>query len=466
MANITNFGPITADGSTTTFNTGSSLSSAAKVEVLVGGSQQQDFTISGTNVILASAPPVGVKIFGRVFDFSGDTSSSTNPLESFIVVAGDETTAITTGTGKVSLRMPYGFTLTAVRGNLVTAQSSGSIFTANVKKNGTTIFSTKITIDNTEKSSLTAATPAVLSTTSLADDDLITVDVDQVGDGTAKGLKVALIGRQSTTSRSVRMKGWAGGGAAADTGGTPTAQGGGGAAFDITVSAAAGTVITAKVGQGGRIGSPTGAGGGGRTSVAWGTNSVVAGAGGGSANGGAPGGAGGTTVGGDGLDLDLDGHGGKGGTQSAGGAGGGTTYVGASGGSLSGGDAQMTSYTYISGVAWPNGGRGTWLDGGSYPKAGGGGDGYYGGGGGGQNSAGHGTGGGGGSSHDTTGLATLYAGSGSTPGNAGDGDRSGAGNGATTSNTAGADGRVVIYVDGVSVATLTYTGADQTYTVL
>ena len=35
---------------------------------------------------------------------------------------------------------------------------------------------------------------SVISDTSLADDAEITIDIDQVGDGTAKGLKVVLIG--------------------------------------------------------------------------------------------------------------------------------------------------------------------------------------------------------------------------------------------------------------------------------
>lgn len=116
--------------------------------------------------------------------------------EAIIVAASDETTALTTGTGKVSFRVPFAFSLSSVRANLVTAQTSGSIFTIDVKKNGITLFSTKPTIDNTELSTQTAAAPSVLTTTptNIADDDLITVDITQVGDGTAKGLKVTLIG--------------------------------------------------------------------------------------------------------------------------------------------------------------------------------------------------------------------------------------------------------------------------------
>lgn len=118
-------------------------------------------------------------------------------IESMIVACTDEATSITAATGKVTFRMPYAFTLTDVRASLTTAQTSGSIFTVNIKESGTTIFSTKITLDNTEKTSQTAATPRVISDSSLADDAEMTVDVDQIGDGTAKGLKIYLIGTRT-----------------------------------------------------------------------------------------------------------------------------------------------------------------------------------------------------------------------------------------------------------------------------
>jgi hypothetical protein len=90
--------------------------------------------------------------------------------------------------------MPYAMTVTAVRASLSTAQASGSIFTVDINEGGTTILSTKLTIDNTEKTSTTAATAAVISDSALADDAEITIDIDQIGDGTAKGLKVTIIG--------------------------------------------------------------------------------------------------------------------------------------------------------------------------------------------------------------------------------------------------------------------------------
>ncbi len=108
--------------------------------------------------------------------------------------ASDETTALTTGTAKVTFRLPHAMTLTGVRASLTTAQTSGSIFTVDINENGTSVLSTKLTIDNNEKTSVTAATPAVISDSVLADDSEITIDIDQIGDGTAKGLKITLIG--------------------------------------------------------------------------------------------------------------------------------------------------------------------------------------------------------------------------------------------------------------------------------
>lgn len=121
-------------------------------------------------------------------------STGGNPVESLVFAASDESTALSTGTGKITFRMPYAFTLTGIKASLSEAQASGSILTVDVNEGGSSILSTKLTIDNTEKTSATAATAPVISDPNLADDAEITVDIDQLGDGTAKGLKIAFIG--------------------------------------------------------------------------------------------------------------------------------------------------------------------------------------------------------------------------------------------------------------------------------
>lgn len=125
------------------------------------------------------------------------SSGGSGPVtESIIIAVGDETTALASGAGKVTFRMPYALTLTEVRASLKTAQASGSILTVDINEGGSSVLSTKLTIDNTEKTSVTATAAAVISDVNLADDAEITIDIDQIGDGTAVGLKVVLIGEQ------------------------------------------------------------------------------------------------------------------------------------------------------------------------------------------------------------------------------------------------------------------------------
>lgn len=104
------------------------------------------------------------------------------------VAVSDETTNLTTGTAKTTFRAPFAGVITAIRANLATASSSGLV-TVDVNKNGTTILSTKLSIDANEKTSLTAATPAVISDSALANDDELTIDIDAAGTG-ARGLKL------------------------------------------------------------------------------------------------------------------------------------------------------------------------------------------------------------------------------------------------------------------------------------
>jgi hypothetical protein len=115
--------------------------------------------------------------------------------EVIVVAVSDESTAITTGTAKVTFRMPFALTVDSVRASLSTASTSG-VPTVDINEGGTSILSTKLTIDANEKTSTTAATAAVLSDTSLADDAEMTIDIDTAGTG-AKGLKVYLIGRRT-----------------------------------------------------------------------------------------------------------------------------------------------------------------------------------------------------------------------------------------------------------------------------
>ncbi len=110
--------------------------------------------------------------------------------EFYEVALSDETTAITTGTAKVTVRAPFAMTVTGVRASLSTVSSSGTP-TVDINESGTTILSTKLTIDASEKTSTTAATAAVISDSAIADDAELTFDIDTAGTGAA-GLKVRI----------------------------------------------------------------------------------------------------------------------------------------------------------------------------------------------------------------------------------------------------------------------------------
>lgn len=156
---------------------------------------------------LAEAPATG-DLLGLV-DISDTTDAGTGttkkltianliksiPFE-MVVACSDEDTPIVTGTTKVTFRMPRAVTLTAVRAHLKTPAVSGT-FTVDINEGGSTILSTKITIDATEKTSVSAATPPVISDPNLADDAEITVDVDDDASGDAAGLKITLIGTRA-----------------------------------------------------------------------------------------------------------------------------------------------------------------------------------------------------------------------------------------------------------------------------
>ena len=128
---------------------------------------------------------------------SGEIGLSEN-TQALIIAIGDESTPITSGTAKVTFRMPYPFTLTEVRASLTVAGSTSGVTTFDINESGSTILSTKLTIDQGEKTSETAATAAVISDPSLADDAEITIDVDGVSGGaTEAGGKITLIGYKS-----------------------------------------------------------------------------------------------------------------------------------------------------------------------------------------------------------------------------------------------------------------------------
>tara|TARA_R110000764_G_scaffold86103_1_gene166784 strand:+ start:451 stop:903 length:453 start_codon:yes stop_codon:yes gene_type:complete len=117
--------------------------------------------------------------------------------QSIIVACSDESTALTTGTAKISFRMPYAFTLNAGAAGITASCNqapTGAILTIDVNESGSTILSTKLTIAISSTTSVGGTAP-VISDVNLAADSLITIDIDQIGSTNAgTGLKVTFIG--------------------------------------------------------------------------------------------------------------------------------------------------------------------------------------------------------------------------------------------------------------------------------
>ena len=114
--------------------------------------------------------------------------------EIICIACSDETSNLTTGAAKATFHMPYTMTLTGVKATCTTAPV-GSTITVDINDDGSTILSTKLTIDASEQTSTSAATAAVISAATLAKDSVMTIDIDQIGSGTAgTGLKVWLFG--------------------------------------------------------------------------------------------------------------------------------------------------------------------------------------------------------------------------------------------------------------------------------
>ena len=99
----------------------------------------------------------------------------------FGIAFGDETTDLETGTAKATFHMPnYATTLLSVAVGVTTAPT-GSTAIFDLNEAGTSVLSTKVSIDVGEFHSDNGAIPPVISDSSLASLAKMTVDIDQVG---------------------------------------------------------------------------------------------------------------------------------------------------------------------------------------------------------------------------------------------------------------------------------------------
>lgn len=116
----------------------------------------------------------------------------------FIVnLTADETTSAVAATGVWNIRAPYAMEIQDVRVSALTAPT-GDYLGVDVLVDVASIFSTKPQIDAGDFSNVTSGTPYVFSNTTVGNDSLISVNIDQVG-STVAGAGVKLIIRAKPT---------------------------------------------------------------------------------------------------------------------------------------------------------------------------------------------------------------------------------------------------------------------------
>jgi hypothetical protein len=117
------------------------------------------------------------------------------PGAGMMVAVTDESRIVEAGSAKITFRAPNAMTLIGIRASLRSASSSGPVV-VDVNVAGLSILSTKLSLDAGERTSVTAAIPAVISAPAVPDDAEITIDIDSAGAG-AVGLKVTFIAAQN-----------------------------------------------------------------------------------------------------------------------------------------------------------------------------------------------------------------------------------------------------------------------------
>lgn len=171
------------------------------------GDIRLNVTVADKDIILAGAGvtftgygsltglPIGVyHIYFDVISATQIDYTITPIIEVVQLSCSDLLSDLATGTTKAYFRTPYAMTVTEVRASVLTAPTDANLI-IDINESGTTILSTKLSIDAGEKTSETATTPPVISDATLADDAEITIDIDQIGSTIAgAGLIVTLKG--------------------------------------------------------------------------------------------------------------------------------------------------------------------------------------------------------------------------------------------------------------------------------
>lgn len=150
---------------------GARMNAGITNSVILGGTS---LTGSSSNTVYVPDLVVSGTSYGIPYDMS--------------VAVSDETTAITSGAGKLTFYVARNFSLSKVKISLTTTGSTTT--TVDVNVNGSTILTSPVSLT----SGVYVNSTTSISTPNLSEDGRITIDVDAAGTGAA-GLKVYLIGK-------------------------------------------------------------------------------------------------------------------------------------------------------------------------------------------------------------------------------------------------------------------------------
>lgn len=184
------FGASPAGGGGTVTSVGLSQASDDTVSisgtpVTTSGTLAMTAVDAGSDKFVFWDDSAGKKVYGTLAGSLAISGTELNDYQWLQFAITDQTTVITTGT-KFTTRWPA-CTLLDVRTSVQTVSSSG-VVTVDVKDDGTTVFSTKPSIDASEKTNQTG-TAAVINASTIADDSEMTFIIDAAGTG-AKGVIV------------------------------------------------------------------------------------------------------------------------------------------------------------------------------------------------------------------------------------------------------------------------------------
>ena len=134
-----------------------------------------------------AATKVTVGANGKILSANSAISNGvewTDFVDEIGIEIGALDTDLTTGTRKGTYVMPFNATLLDVQSsvdNTTAARPTGSTLVSDINLNGSTVLSTKLSIDAGEYRSRDAAVPPVISTSAFNEGDEVTFDTDQVG---------------------------------------------------------------------------------------------------------------------------------------------------------------------------------------------------------------------------------------------------------------------------------------------